>query len=68
MSIYLDYNASAPIDEAVLDTMIDVYRNHIGNADSRTRDYGDQARGIVETARKQVASLLGISQLERFLC
>ena len=66
MSIYLDYNASAPIDEAVLDTMIDVYRNHIGNADSRTHDYGDQARGIVETARKQVASLLGISTGEVF--
>ena len=66
MSIYLDYNASAPIDEAVLDTMIDVYRNHIGNADSRTHDYGDQAREIVETARKQVASLLGISTGEVF--
>ena len=66
MSIYLDYNASAPIDEAVLDTMIDIYRNHIGNADSRTHDYGDQARGIVENARKQVASLLGISSGEVF--
>lgn len=66
MSIYLDYNASAPIDEAVLNTMIDVYRNHVGNADSRTHDYGDQARGIVENARKQVASLLGISPGEVF--
>ena len=66
MGIYLDYNASAPIDEAVLDTMIDVYRNHIGNADSRTHDYGDQARGIVENARKQVASLLGVSAGEVF--
>lgn len=66
MGIYLDYNASAPIDEAVLDTMIDVYRNYIGNADSRTHDYGDQARGIVENARKQVASLLGVSAGEVF--
>ena len=40
MGIYLDYNASAPIDEVVLETMIDVYRNHVGNADSRTHDYG----------------------------
>lgn len=46
MGIYLDYNASAPIDEAVLDTMIDVYRNHIGNADSRTHDYGDRQEGL----------------------
>ena len=67
MGIYLDYNASAPIDEVVLETMIDVYRNHVGNADSRTHDYGDQAREIVENARKQVASLLGISSGEVFL-
>lgn len=66
MGIYLDYNASAPIDEVVLETMIDVYRNHVGNADSRTHDYGDQAREIVENARKQVASLLGISSGEVF--
>ena len=30
MAIYLDYNASAPIDERVIDLMIDVYRNDIG--------------------------------------
>lgn len=66
MSIYLDYNASTPIDPAVLEVMIDVYQNHIGNADSRTHDYGETARSIVETARKQVASLLGISTSEVF--
>lgn len=66
MSVYLDYNASAPIDPAVLEVMIDVYRNHFGNADSRTHEYGDQARGVVETARKQVASLLGINASEVF--
>lgn len=60
MSVYLDYNASSPIDERVLDKMIDVYRHNIGNADSRTHDYGDRARMIVETARKQVADLLGV--------
>ena len=52
MGMYLDYNASAPIDERVLETMIDVYRNSYGNADSRTHDYGDQARSVVENARK----------------
>lgn len=66
MSVYLDYNASAPIDERVLETMIDVYRNHIGNADSRTHDYGESARSIVENARKQVASLLGRQSNEVF--
>ena len=66
MSIYLDYNASAPIDSRVLDTMMDIYKNHIGNADSRTHDHGDQARVIVENARKAVASLLGVSSSEVF--
>lgn len=66
MSIYLDYNASAPIDVRVLDRMIEVYRNNVGNADSRTHEYGDNARGIVEKARKQVANLLDISSSEVF--
>lgn len=66
MSIYLDYNASAPIAPAVLQVMVDVYKNRSGNADSRTHSYGDEARAVVETARKQVASLLGISPSEVF--
>lgn len=66
MSIYLDYNASAPIDLRVLDVMVDVYKNAIGNADSRTHDYGDEARKVVENARGQVASLLGVENSEVF--
>ena len=66
MSLYLDYNASAPIDERVLDTMVDVYRNHIGNADSRTHGHGADARGVVEKARRQVAGLLAVSPTEVF--
>ncbi len=66
MAIYLDYNASAPIDERVIDKMVDVYRNNIGNADSRTHDFGDNARKIVERAREQVASILSINKDEVF--
>ena len=66
MSVYLDYNASAPIDCRVLDTMVDVYKNDIGNADSRTHEFGDKARGIVEKARGQVAKLLGVNKDEVF--
>ncbi len=66
MSIYLDYNASAPIDPRVLDVMIDAYQNHFGNADSRTHDYGDGARAITEDARGKVASLLGVKKDEVF--
>lgn len=66
MSVYLDYNASAPIDERVLNCMIDVYKNYIGNADSRTHSFGENTRGIVETARKQVARLLSVKSDEVF--
>lgn len=66
MSIYLDYNASAPIDEKVLEKMFSVYKTNIGNADSRTHDFGNRARGIVEHARGQVASLLGVKRDEVF--
>ena len=66
MSVYLDYNASAPIDNGVVDFMMDIYKNNIGNADSRTHDYGDNARTIVENARKQVALLLDIPSEDVF--
>lgn len=66
MGIYLDYNASAPIDHRVLEVMIDVYQNAYGNSDSRTHDYGDRARHVVESARGQVASILGINKEEVF--
>lgn len=66
MGIYLDYNASTPLDQRVLDVMIDVYQNKYGNADSRTHDYGETARSAVENARKQVADLLAIKKDEVF--
>ena len=66
MSLYLDYNASSPVDSQVIDIMFDVYRNVVGNADSRTHEYGDRARDIVETSRKKVANLLQISSSEVF--
>lgn len=66
MSVYLDYNASAPINKRVLETMIDVYQNNIGNVDSRTHEFGDHAREIVENARKKVADLLGVKKDEVF--
>lgn len=64
--IYLDYNASTPIDERVLDVMIDVYRNSYGNADSRTHEYGETARKVVENSRQSVANLLGVKNDEVF--
>lgn len=66
MSVYLDYNASTPLDNRVLDVMSDVYQNKYGNADSRTHDYGDAARQIVENSRQSVANLLGVKKDEVF--
>ena len=66
MSVYLDYNATTPIDERVLECMIDIYRHCPGNADSRTHNYGDNARKVVENARKQVADLIGVNADEVF--
>ena len=60
MSIYLDYNASTPIDERVLDVMIDSYKNCFGNADSRTHTFGLKAEESVKIARGSVAELLGV--------
>lgn len=66
MGVYLDYNASTPLDQRVLDVMIEVYQNKYGNADSRTHDFGETARSTVENARKQVAELLAVNKDEVF--
>jgi cysteine desulfurase len=66
MSVYLDYNASTPMDNRVLEAMVDVYKNKYGNADSRTHIFGDSARQIVESARQSVADLLGVKKDEVF--
>lgn len=64
MSIYLDYNASTPIDERVLEKMIWVYNNCYGNASSRTHEHGQTASREVELARKKVAALIGVESHE----
>ena len=66
MAIYLDYNASAPIEERVLERMIDVYRSHYGNADSRTHIFGTEAKEIVTTSRKAIADILGVDSTDVF--
>ncbi len=66
MAIYLDYNASTPIDPQVLAYMIEVYSNAIGNADSRTHSFGENARKVTEVGRKSVAKLLNVNADEVF--
>lgn len=66
MAVYLDYNASAPIDERVLERMIEVYRSHYGNADSRTHIFGTDAKKIVSSARKTIADILAVDSTDVF--
>ena len=66
MAVYLDYNASAPIEERVLARMIEVYRSHYGNADSRTHIFGTEAKEIVTTSRKTIADILGVDSTDVF--
>lgn len=66
MSTYLDYNASTPIDERVLNVMFDVYRNTYGNADNMNHVFGENASQAVDKARLCVADLLGIKKDEVF--
>ena len=66
MAVYLDFNASAPIDMRVLERMIDIYKNHSGNADSRTHVYGTDAKEIVAKSRKTIADVLTIDSMDLF--
>ena len=58
--IYLDYNASAPIALEVLNTVIEVMSSQMGNADSRTHEYGANSMAIVQSARKSVAGMFAV--------
>jgi cysteine desulfurase len=62
--IYLDNNATTPLDPRVLDAMLPYLREEHGNAASRNHVYGQRARAAVERAREQVARLLGASAAE----
>jgi cysteine desulfurase len=57
MPIYLDYNATTPIDPAVRDAMLPYLGEHFGNPSS-AHAYGQTANQAVEQARAQVAELL----------
>ena len=57
MSLYLDYNASAPILKDSADAIIDCLKT-VGNPSSVHRS-GRKARSIIENSRKKIASLMG---------
>jgi cysteine desulfurase len=63
MRIYLDHNATTPVDPAVLDAMLPYFAETFGNASS-IHSPGQRARGAVDSARASVAALLGAKPSE----
>ncbi|KAI0362455.1 cysteine desulfurase [Trametes cingulata] len=57
--IYLDMQATTPVDPRVLDAMLPFFTDQFGNPHSRTHAYGWEAEKAVEDARKHVADLIG---------
>ena len=62
--IYLDYGATNPCDERVVDAMIPWLREHFGNPASRSHAWGWEAEEAVEKARVHVADLIGADPRE----
>jgi len=60
-NIYLDYNATTPIDPMVFEAMEPFYHSHFGNASSN-HSLGNYNRQAIDFAREQVAGLLGCQQ------
>jgi len=62
--LYLDTQATTPLDPRVLDVMLPYHIGSYGNPHSRTHQYGWESEEAVEKARKQVADIIGADPRE----
>ncbi|KAM3833841.1 cysteine desulfurase [Diretmus argenteus] len=62
--LYMDFQATTPMDPRVLDAMLPFQVNYYGNPHSRTHAYGWESESAMEKARKQVADLIGADPRE----
>jgi cysteine desulfurase len=64
LPIYMDYQATTPVDPRVLDQMLPFFREDFGNAASRNHAFGWRAEEAVERARQQCAEVIGANEKE----